>query len=330
MHFNQMSLFLFFLLLLPAPVNAKQNAEPKKAPTDIKTFFPTPTAIDPKMQADPYTEYTRETLFDYINGGAEVYLDLDFVKVGARDYMVELDEETYITLDVYDMREPVNAFGIYSAERYRDIPPVKVGVEGYLGGGALNFWSAGYYVKIRADSEGPAVNALLKKMALHVTNKIGDPGLPPPELMLFPEKNRVRASEKYAARNLLGHSFLKGFHCKYKQKGGELTLYLCHYADQEEAVQAEKGFIKKLKPPAKPGSGGGGFVFDNKYYGQGRILRVGTYLALVRYAPGKSKKPAAWEQAIIQAFLERLTEAAMKEKTDNALKSLMGGDTEVK
>jgi hypothetical protein len=57
---------------------------------------------------------------------------------------------------------------------------------------------------------------------------------------------------------------------------------------------------------------------------------VGTYLALVRYAPGKAEKPAAWELAVVQAFFERLTEAAMKEKADNALKSLMGGDTEDK
>jgi hypothetical protein len=319
----------FFMLLLPAGWAAQESQEVGKEKKDgpiIEAFFPRPESIDPAMQEEAYTEYDRGSLFDYINGGAEVYLDLDFVKVGARDYVIDLGEETYFTLDVYDMCEPVNAFGIYSAERYGDIPPVKVGVEGYMGGGALVYWSGRYYVKVRADDEGKAVNALLMKMARHVANRIGEPGRPPAELQLFPKKNRVKASEKYAARNLLGHGFLKGFSCKFKEKAVELTLYLCHYAAKEEAIRAEKGFLGKLKPPAVPAEDGNGFVFDNKYYGRGRIVRVGNYLGIVQITAEKGKKPGGWAQEVIHAFFERIGEAAMKEKTDNALKALMGGD----
>jgi hypothetical protein len=169
------------------------------------------------------------------------------------------------------------------------------------------------------------VNDLLLKIARHVEGKIGEPGGSPPELLMFPEKHRVKASERYAARNLLGFSFLKGFSCRYRFKEAEATLHLCHFDTQKKAVEAEKGFIKKLSPPPEPSEDGNGFLFDSRYFGKGRIMRVGSFLAIGQYAMGKDGKPGGWEPGLIREFFERITEAAMKEKTDNALKSLMGG-----
>lgn len=295
--------------------------------SDLKAFFPEPNIIDSTMEAEKYREFDRDTLYDYINGGAEVYLDLDFVKVGARDYLIELEEETYFTLDVYDMEKPVNAFGIFSAERYGDIPEVDVGVQGYMGGGALNFWCQRFYVKIRADDDSESVERILKKMAGLVAGKMGDPGRMPAQLELFPSKHRVKGKEKYAARNLLGLGRLKGFYCPFKKKKEEITLYLSRYESEREAQQVEKLFVKRLKTPPQPAEDHEGLRFDDKYMGRGRILRVGRYLAIAQGLAGDAKKNV-WRNETIGAFYEKVTEAALKEKTEKALESLMGGGAE--
>ncbi len=169
---------------------------------------------------------------------------------------------------------------------------------------------------------------MLKKMARHVATKIGDPGDLPVELVLFPGQYKVAAGEKYATRNLLGQKALKGFSCQYRNREAELTLYLCPLSSPKEAAVAEKAFINGLKPPPMPSPEGEGFLFDDKYFGKGRCLRVGNYLAIARYGMGKKKKGGGFEKALIAEFMDRVMEAAIREKTENALEALMGGAPE--
>ena len=56
--------------------------------------------------------YDRETLYDYMNGGAEVYLSYDFRAVWSRVFNGPGDGE--IVLDVYDMGFSPEAFGVFS------------------------------------------------------------------------------------------------------------------------------------------------------------------------------------------------------------------------
>jgi len=173
---KQVAIIVFSLLISFTAYAGHEEGKPDKpGRVDLEPCFPEAEAINEKMEAEEYMEYDRGSLYDYINGGAEVYLDLGFIRVGAREYMLEIDdEEVYFTLDLYDMGRSLNAFGIFSQERYGDVPPVEIGVSGYMGGGALTYWSGPYYVKVRADSEGEVVNKVLMTMAHTLSKKIGD------------------------------------------------------------------------------------------------------------------------------------------------------------
>jgi hypothetical protein len=309
---------IFLLALALSPPAAQAVDEGAAKPVDLKTFYPEAGALDPAMVREEYREYNRSELYDYINGGAEVYLDLDFVRVGACDYVIELEEETYFTLDIYDMGAPLNAFGIYSAERYGDIPEVKMGVEGYMGGGALNFWSGQYYVKIRADDEGKAINRLLLKMAEYVTGRMGDPGDLPGALRLFPQQDRVKASARYAARNLLGIPKLHGFSYRYERKKTEIILYLCPYEDEKKALEAERQFVDRLKSKPRPDKDGKGFVYEDKYMGRGRVFRIGSFVTFAQNLPVINES-TVWVERLVKSFYTAVTEAAMKAKAKRAI-----------
>lgn len=308
----------FFISLIALVV----PPEEEKMKATLDAFFPEAESIHAGMTREDYVEFGRGSLFDYINGGAEVYLDLDFVKVGAREYIAPLEEETYFTLDIYDMAEPVNAFGIFAAERYGEKIEMGLGVSSYLSGGSLYFWARNYYVKIRADDEGATVDKILLAMGKHVSEKIGDPGKPPKELSLFPETNKIKSSEKYAKGNLLGFSFLKGFYCQYQNKKEELKLYLGLYDSQEVALEAEGLLVKKMRPSPEPAADGLGFTFDSKYQGKGRIVRVGRYLAV---AQGTIGDKASWRTEVMETFFKGITEVALQEKAKKALDGALKG-----
>jgi len=297
--------------------------DPKDKP-DIKGFFPKAEDIDKRLKADEYTEYEGMSLFDYIDGGAEIYIDLGFIKVGALDYILNIDdEEYYFTLDIYDMKERINAFGLYAAERYGDLQAVNAGVEGYIGGGALNFWAKQFYVKIRADDDSDEINDLLKKFAEKVSTTIGDKGDTPEELALFPStKNKVKASEKYFAKNLLGLSYLKGFSCQYATKKEKLKLVIALFDSDKEAMNGERLFLKRLKSKPLPAKNGEGLLFTDKYLGNGRIMRIDSYISIVT-GLSNDKLKDAWTNQIIDLFYTEVEKYVYKKKSEKALKSMI-------
>jgi hypothetical protein len=226
-------------------------AAPDTSP-DFRKLFPDAASIDSRLRDEGYGEYEKEALFDYINGGAEVYLGLGFVRVGAREYVADLEEEIWFTLDVYDMGEPRAALAIFSAEAYGEPESVEVGASGYLGGGALAFWSRRYYVKIRADDEGEEIDGILRKIGEAVSARIGDPGSPIPELALFPEADRVRGSERYVARDFLGLKGVSGFSCRYERNGERWEFHLVRASSPEEASEIGEALEKKFGEDRNP------------------------------------------------------------------------------
>ncbi len=87
--------------------------------------------------------YTPGNLWDLINGAAESYLSYDFVDLHLGDY--EHASGTVIHAEVYRHSTPVNAYGIYTAERSPEYKFVEIGAQGYLEEGVLNFLAGQFY-----------------------------------------------------------------------------------------------------------------------------------------------------------------------------------------
>lgn len=174
------------LLLLPAAGCGGDNAAPaggaetgESAPLGMVSFFPQVKEIPNLGEPDEYREFEGRRLFELINGGAEDYLALDFVKVGAREYRTDLEENPYLTLHVYDMSSPDSARSIFRKEGHGDRPSAGIGDESRIGGGAMEFTLQGYYVKVRCDLAGAAVDRLLDGTARFVLSRIEADGVSP-------------------------------------------------------------------------------------------------------------------------------------------------------
>ncbi|PKN64295.1 MAG: hypothetical protein CVU57_15455 [Deltaproteobacteria bacterium HGW-Deltaproteobacteria-15] len=180
--------------------------------------------------------YGPQNLFDYINGEAETYLDYGFNLLLTREY---LDKEgSIITIEIYRMKSPLHGFGIYAAERTPDDKVVDIGTQGIQGGNIVAFWKGGYYCKILFHRMSPGLDSVLLKTARLIAGKIeGDYSLP--ELFsVFPEKHRVKGSERFIPRNFQGQPYLRnGYRVDYEREGKRFQVFLVHPGSMEAAKE---------------------------------------------------------------------------------------------
>ncbi|MFC1639899.1 DUF6599 family protein [Gemmatimonadota bacterium] len=103
-----------------------------------------PTEIGEWRAVEDDASYDRTTLYDYMNGGAEVYLSFDYWRVCVRRFVGPDNNE--IALDVYDMGSSAEAFGVFSVSI--EDPEVGIGQGSEFGAGLLKFWKGKFFVSI--------------------------------------------------------------------------------------------------------------------------------------------------------------------------------------
>jgi len=88
-------------------------------------------------QSGEIETYSPQTLFEYINGAADLFLAYDFEELMIVEY--QNDRKATLTVDVYRHRIPLLAFGIFSQERLQSATILDIGVQGYREKEFLNF-----------------------------------------------------------------------------------------------------------------------------------------------------------------------------------------------
>jgi hypothetical protein len=195
--------FLVSILILHAGLGTTARAQTSASGhPQFAKLLADPLPGHPKPQAEP-SFYKTDTLYQYIDGGADVYLLYDFQLLLHQDFKAGAAD---MTADVYDMGKPEDAFGIYSAERSPKYNYIPVGAEGYRSKGVLNFFQDRYYVKL--SGSGASIDVQLDQLARTLSTRIGGSRTAPPLLLKLPQLHRVKHSEQYVRKDPLGHAFL--------------------------------------------------------------------------------------------------------------------------
>jgi len=204
-------------------------------------FFPNIDGLTVRGAADVYDS---ETLFEYINGAAESYLAYGFDELTAQSY--EENGEVVLVVDVYRHRDRVNAFGIYCQERPVDGPFVEVGTEGYHQPGVVNFFKGRYYVKILSYRQLDDERKDLVDLAGRLADRLDGDTAFPRALDFLPQSDRIPHTERYIARDFLGHGFLhSAFVADYSLDGGRRQAFLLmpdNAAGAQEMFDAYRAF----------------------------------------------------------------------------------------
>ncbi len=245
--------------------------------------------------------YTKKTLFEHIDGQAELYFKYGFQKSVFAIYQNRKNQEDQIELDIYDMGNALQAFGIFSRFRNEDRPG-GFGLESYLDDHSALFYQGRYFVMLYATESNPD---FLRQFSKLVSLKISDPSPPPKEIGYFPKNGLKPGSIQYFPEGLLGHQFLKrGFQGTYIEKDGakekvevedkdkikartedkEFKLFLAIFKDSQEAMSALKVYKDDLSKKGKVSSGSviefktSTLRGEDPYQGKVFVLQKGVYL----------------------------------------------------
>ena len=205
--------------------------------------------------------YDRTTLFDYLDGGAEVYLAFGYREVLVRKFADEAKNE--INLDIYDMGTSAEAFGMFSCDRQD--PEAGLGQESEYGLGLLRFYQGRYFVSITVSGDEAKAEAAILELGRKIAPKLGPAGPLPELLKLLPAAglkksrtsyfhNAVHLSNRYfvASENILNlDETTECAFAEYAMDSGEAgSLLLIRYPDGAKAQAAAVSFRKSYLPEA--------------------------------------------------------------------------------
>lgn len=261
--------------------------------SDMRSLVPRETPDGWVPRGTPQV-FTKKTLFEHIDGQADLFLQYGFERSIFTVFQKRSTSEQRIDLDIYDMGDAVQAFGIFSRFRRGD-RSAGIGLDSYLADRYALFYKGKYFIVIQAAESSPST---LKQLAKIIESRITDSSLPPKEIGYFPKRGLKPGSIEYYPQGLMGRQFLKrGFKATYlapgkteaKPEAGaerlDSNLFIASFENPKEAEGALKNFKEVL---SKRGSARleigtqSGFETmegEDAYQGKLIIVRKGSYLA---------------------------------------------------
>jgi hypothetical protein len=219
-----------------APVETVQQAGPGAgpAPVGVAQF-----AAVKGGQALPPTKIDRFTdnLYEKIDGKEGMFRAFHFVELRFGQYTNARTQEAHDTY-VYDMGEPLNAFGIYMGERSPKAAAWPMGRDGYVSGTNAYFCKDKYYVNVLGPPEGSADSLEVSKaIAAAIAGTIPEGDKPFWVEEYLPAEGRVPNTLKYEATSGLGYEFLQQiFTVRYKAGEKEYQVFLVRTDDASKAT----------------------------------------------------------------------------------------------
>lgn len=198
--------------------------------------------------------YSPETLYECIDGAADLYLSYEFQELSVAEYANA--QKASVTVEIYRHATPTQAFGIYSQERLADAKLLDIGAEGYQEPTVLNFVTGAYYVKINGYETGAEDERTLLAFGRKMEEVLGGKTPLPDILSAFPQEGLKQHSEKFISKNFLGYSFLhSGFTADYELSGKTFKIFVIEGRDWNDCRGMIEKYLRETRTPGEPAEG---------------------------------------------------------------------------
>jgi len=255
-------LFFFSLVILflatgcvptstPPPPTPTTIPEPTQAAqfTPLDGFFPAASAIPGWEAQDSLHTFTRDNLYDFVDGQSDSFFVYGFEQVSVQRYTNPQGQ--ILNVELWQAANPADAFGIFQLNRSAQAAPF--GNQGTTAPGRrITFWQNRYYVHLNAPQSLPP--AELEAFAQAVTARLPTGGQPPAILQRFPKENLSGEGTRFfheelsiqddlylGGENALGLSpSTDGVLAHYTLNGKNVRLLLVAYPSAEQAATGLK------------------------------------------------------------------------------------------
>ena len=247
--------------------------EPQKAIARMLPLVNIPTGWEVGALGDTHIEtFNADNLFEKIDGRAESFVDYKVKGMAYANFHPVGDDSGEVQVYIFEMADPLKAFGKYGTEKPDEAKLIPVGTEGYTASGSTLFYQGPYYTQIVSTKDDPTYAAFALDLAKRIaaSQKPGGTAtlatestaatskeeatapaqaavVTPESLFALLPKGPGRGGPKYVAQDVFGYSFLSDvFMADYEDKGKTWQGFLRPYADAAEA----KATLEKYKASA--------------------------------------------------------------------------------
>ena len=245
--------------------------------------------------------FTQDTLFDHINGEAELYFPYGFDALATARYVRKDAPGSELVADVYRMGSLLDAFGIWSNYRRADAPKCDLGAECSSSSTQLLFYQDRYFVRLQATGTPPPRNVFLacgRALSRNLPPGKGRPG----ELELVHVRGVVAGTERYIPQSLLGYPFFRRGLTAQANPGGERTqVFVVLDESPSTAKKTFEQYLASLKESGRDArlTGTGERVSldgSDPLYGKVLVEQSGRYLiGAIRLTDPAAIKPVLEE-----------------------------------
>jgi len=289
-------------LLMAGAVFASCGGRKESTPgSGITAYLPEQLGKSGIARIDEVQLFVGDSLYEYINGGAEMYYQYNFVEMATTHYRQGGSE---LVADIYRFADPNDAFGMFSALRPDQPETVPFGVAGFTAGPTVIFVKGEFMVNLVGYDQSPATVS-----AVHAAAEVLEKVLPgtadwPTTFLLFPEEGRIASTQRIYAESYLGQVSLSDTYTSDCLSGSDtLTLFL---TDDESgakfALWSEQAGTAKISFPGWPDcpfDDGNYLAVDNSYYGLIVAgVKGGKLLGIVGYDEKHRQMLTAWVNSL--------------------------------
>lgn len=193
--------------------------------------------------------YKGMKLFDYMNGGAELYYEYNFEQACVQRYQTPPGE---VTAEIYQMDLPTNAYGIYTFDSKGEHP--SIGQDATYDRGLLGFWKGRYFVRVFSENEELKETILVLGRA--IAQKIAEEGERPNIVATIPSlwvegdsllyfRGQIALNNSYflSHQNVLSlGEGSEGITLQYKPETQPLRVIMVRYPERPQAEEAFQSF----------------------------------------------------------------------------------------
>jgi hypothetical protein len=232
-----LSLSVLFFTLTSAQVAVADNAS-------MLSILPAGGCAAGWVMDDKPALFTEETLFDHINGEAELYFPYGFDALATARYVKNDAPGSELMVDVYRMGSLLDAFGIWSNYRKADAPGCAVGADCVLSSSQMLFYQDRYFVRLQATGTPTPGQDVFLACGRAISAKLPPGKGRPGELELFHVRGVAPKTERYIPQSVLGYPFFRRGVTAETNLGGERAQVFVVFEDS--AAAARKVFDQYL------------------------------------------------------------------------------------
>jgi hypothetical protein len=231
---------LIFILCASCPVGAADSA--------LENVLPSSACAPGWIMDEKVILYDKDTLFDRIDGEAELYFPYGFTTLAYARYASKENPQFAVDADIYKMGSLLDAFGMYANYRRKEDADVKIGAEGTVSSSQLFFYQGQYLVRLQATGISNLDQNVFLACARAISQNLPPNFKKPQELDAFMIPPVVQKSVRYIAQSFLGYDFFRrGLIGDAIYKGQEVQVFVIPEDSQEAARKAFDQYRSYLK-----------------------------------------------------------------------------------